>query len=165
MLRLGDQDAAIHAHYAHGLAEYHLDLAGILVESLGPLKGQRRRLDRCQIDKLPRGFADDLVGDDQNIAVEQRCLAELEAGDDQFEKIVAWVDFGNAIDAVDLDCGCAHVPVSRKRDMKSTSSETKLPRSSGVSRSKARPGNSTIAGSTPIRWASATWAAKLSTPN
>jgi hypothetical protein len=83
MSRFGDNNAAIHPHDSHRLAQHHLDLARIFGVAFRPVTGKRRRLDRPQIHQPALGLAHDLVGDNQNIAGLELRLRKLQAAPDR----------------------------------------------------------------------------------
>ena len=56
-----------------------------------------------QVDQLALGLADDLVGDDQYVAIVQWRVALAQTVGDQPDEIVAGPNFGDVIDADDLD--------------------------------------------------------------
>src|SRR5262249_46947650 len=148
MRGLGDDQAMRHAHNPLRFAQYHFNLARILVPPAGIFAGQRRRLDGGQIDELAFGFGNDLVRDNDDVTSFQPNSRGLEAVSDEFREIIARPDFGKSRYADDADLGRlvhdAEVPHQMGRGPTSARSSgfvsARSHQSSGVSRSNAMPG-------------------------
>ena len=102
MTGLRDQDASLHPHDPRGLAEDDLNLSRVLFVRAAHCLANCRRFDRAQVDQLTLGLADDLVGDDDDIAVLQFDVVGLQGRLDQADDIVARLNFRNAVEANDL---------------------------------------------------------------
>ena len=64
-----DENALIHFHDAARFTKGDLDDAGVLVSALCETLGERRRRYVAQVDDLSFCFRDDLLGNDENIAI------------------------------------------------------------------------------------------------
>ena len=101
MLRLDDQHAAVHPHDAARLAQHDLDLPRVLPPASRVLPRHLRRLDRPQLHQPALRLRDDLLRDDQHVAVEQRRPLRSRGVDDERGDIVAGRYFGHARHADD----------------------------------------------------------------
>ena len=138
---LSDQDAAFHPHDPDRFAQDDLDLASVLLVAAGPLDREGRRLDRAKVDQLTFGLADDLVGDDNHIAVSSSTalVAEGRVAMNRIE-VIAGLDFGDAVESDDLDCVCGHEPVLQASTNDRCRTVTEIVAEIvGVSRSNANP--------------------------
>jgi hypothetical protein len=105
--RLCDDERRPDSHDARGLAEDHLDAARILVVA-GDLQRPLRRLDAREIDDTAFRLRDDLLREDNHVAV-----LELEPGDDELGQVVPFFDLRQAGDRNDAELAAQGSPVRR----------------------------------------------------
>jgi hypothetical protein len=68
VVRLGHQDALVHAHHAPRLAQDHLDEPRILGEPGGHRDSDRRGLDVRELHQAALGLGHDLLADHEKVA-------------------------------------------------------------------------------------------------
>ena len=68
MMRFDDDRALVHFHDTLGFPQDHFDEPWVFFLHPGDLLGEGGRGDRVEIDQLPFGLGDDLLGHDQDIA-------------------------------------------------------------------------------------------------
>ena len=149
---LGDEHAVGHPDDASSLSQDDLQLAGVAVPALGEGHDLRTRLDGREVHDRALGLGDDLLGDDQDVALEQRQRRRRrpQRFDQRRGQVVAGADLRHALEGDDRhapfrrsgaagDRVGAHRPASWSSPSRSASS-----RSSGVSTSKdSGPSSST----------------------
>ena len=107
MPRLRDHEWLADAHDALRLAQDRLDPTRVLVVA-GDLARVRGRLELVQPDDLPLRLRDDLLSDDQDVAV-----LELDLRDDELGEVIALTDLRQAGDRYDSYFGAQGRPVRR----------------------------------------------------
>src|SRR5581483_9964740 len=144
--RLRDEDA-LGSKNANALVQHDLHGARIRLgdEPLRDLLRLRARLHVVEPHDAALGLRDDLLRDDDDVAV-----AQVGARRDQVRKVVARMDLGQALDAEDLDA-----PHTARR---------RRARSAGSSRSRAKAGDSCRMNGTPRAFASRRNSASESPP-
>src|SRR5690349_16355146 len=150
-----DQPALRHPQHLRRLAQDELHLARILPPTLRELARCRRGLDGRELDKPALRLRDDLLRDHDDVVLSETDAGVTQRSRDDRPKVVAWMDLGDAVGREQLDAG-GHA---------STPLRSHSSRSSGVSRSKARPGRTTITNAAPAASAASRCAARLPTPN
>jgi hypothetical protein len=106
VLGFRDHERRPDAHDARRLAQDHLDAARILVP--GDLSCAFRGFDVCETNDAPFGLRDDLLCDDDNVAV-----LEVDRLADQLGQVVALPYLGKAGDRDDANVVAQGIPVRR----------------------------------------------------
>jgi hypothetical protein len=104
--RLRDDQRRPHPHDARGLAQDHLDTARVL--SLRDLDRLGRGLDGAEVDDPALGLRDDLLREDDDVAVLERNLRG-----DELSEVLAGFDLGQPRDRDDPQLAAQGSPVSR----------------------------------------------------
>ena len=162
VVRLGDEDAAVHPHDATRLPQDDLDQARIAVEMPRHRERRWRRRHVGEPDEPAFGLRDDLLADHDHVAGDERCALPRGGIDDECCDVVAGPDFADALDADHLVAGRFHRTVTAVGGRAATSqrasnralsvaapSASRRGRSSGLSMSTPRPGSASTAGVRP----------------
>ena len=95
--------AGVHAHDALGLAQDDLDDARVLALGRGgrELPRERRRRDRAQVDEAAFRLRDDLLADDEDVAIGAGRWRRVDGAEQQGGEVVARLDHRDAGDRQD----------------------------------------------------------------
>ena len=102
---LGDHQVRAMPHDAPRLRQDDFDKTGVLLDLGGERPGLRRRLDRGDIDEAALGLRDDLLRDDEHVAVLGRDPGLGIGGERNRGEIVARLDQRHAAEAGDGQLG------------------------------------------------------------
>ncbi len=103
MARFDDQDATLPSHDLFGFAEHDLELPRVLSRLLGHLERALSWLHVGEAHEAALGLRDDLLGHDEDIAIDEFVAGRLERGEHKTHEVVARTHFGDPVDRDDRE--------------------------------------------------------------
>ena len=98
---LDDQDAALPPHDLLRLAEHDLELPRVLAGLLGHFERPFSRHDVSESHQAPLALGHDLLGDHENVTVDELLAGHSEGGKQEADEVVARAHLGYPVDRDD----------------------------------------------------------------